>query len=263
MIGRTRIFHLLAGYRGRPGANLDAIIETLLALQDMAADHPEIVELDINPLWADHNGVLALDARIRIEERGAKGTERFAIKPYPSNLAGAVMDRRGRSYAYRPIKPEDAPLMRKLAVAMSANDMRMRFFTALRELPDALMKRLTQIDYDREMAFVALGHDDETPAGIVRLACDPDFDRAEYAVAVRSDLKGRGLGRALMNAIANYARTRGVRTIFGDVLAENAAMLGLCRKLGFSVAAKPGEPGIVEVALTLDGAALERTTDRT
>jgi acetyltransferase len=263
MIGRTRIFHLLAGYRGRPGANLDAIIETLLTLQDMAANHPEIVELDINPLWADHNGVLALDARIRIAECGAKGTERFAIKPYPSNLGGAVKDRHGISYAYRPIKPEDALLMQKLAVAMSADDIRMRFFTALRELPDALMKRLTQIDYDREMAFVAFGHDDGTPAGIVRLACDPDFDRAEYAVTVRSDLKGRGLGRALMNAITNYARTRGVRTIFGDVLAENAVMLGLCRKLGFSVTAKPGEPGIVEVALTLDGAAVERKADCT
>jgi acetyltransferase len=250
LISRTRVSRLLKGYRDRPAANLTAVSDTLLALQDLAADFPEIVELDINPLWADHAGVLALDARVRLAPPRTPGTGRFAIRPYPQDLIAHVSGREGRSFGLRPIKPEDAAEIQAMIAGTDPEDIRMRFFTALRALPDALVKRLTQIDYDREMAFVATDPAGGG-AGVVRLSCDPDFDRAEYAIIVRSDLKGQGLGRAMMEHILSYARARGVRTVFGEVLAENKSMRGLAQRLGFSETFAPGEPGVVEVSLKL------------
>jgi acetyltransferase len=226
------------------------VTEVLLALQDLAADCPEIVELDINPLWADQIGVLALDARVRLEPPRSPGAVRFAVRPYPHELVTTLSVRDGRIFRIRPIKPEDAPEIQAMISETDPQDIRMRFFTALRALPDALVKRLTQIDYDREMAFVAtdpLGQG----AGIVRLSCDPDFDRAEYAIIVRSDLKGQGLGRAMMKRILSYARSRNVKIVFGDVLTENMAMRGLARRLGFSESFLPNEPGVIEVSVSL------------
>jgi acetyltransferase len=250
LISRTRVSRLLKGYRDRPAANLDAVVETLLALQEIAADCPEVAELDINPLWADQQGVLALDARVRLSKPRAPGTGRFAIKPYPHQLAGFVQASGGRVFNLRPIKPEDAAEIQAMIADTDPEDIRMRFFTALRALPEALVKRLTQIDYDREMAFVALDATGQG-AGVVRLSCDPDFDRAEYAIIVRSDLKGHGLGRAMMERLLSYARERGVREVFGEVLAENKAMRALALRLGFSETFAPGEPGVIEVSLRL------------
>lgn len=250
LISRTRVFRLLKGYRDRPAADIDAVAGVLLALQDLAADCPEIAELDINPLWADQNGVLALDARVRLAAPRAPGTSRFAIRPYPQDLVAPLRLRDGRVFGLRPIKPEDAGQIQSMIAGTDPRDIRMRFFTALRMLPDALVKRLTQIDYDREMAFVATDPEGRG-AGIVRLSCDPDFDRAEYAIIVRSDLKGQGLGRALMERMLDYARSRYVREVFGDVLAENKAMRGLAQRLGFSENFAPGEPGVIEVTIKL------------
>jgi acetyltransferase len=252
MISRTRVWRLLKGYRDRPPANLAAITDVLLALQDIAADCPEVAELDINPLWADQTGVVALDARVRLASPAAPGTARFAIRPYPQELASQIAGRDGRAYGLRPIKPEDAPEIQAMVAGADPEDIRMRFFTALRSLPEHLVKRLTQIDYDREMAFVLTAPDGQG-AGIVRLSCDPDFERAEYAVIVRSDLKGHGLGRALMERILSYAASRGVAEVFGEVLSENAAMRGLAQRLGFSERFVAGEPGVVEVSRRLSG----------
>lgn len=250
LIGRTRVSRLLKGFRDRLAADLNAVSDVLLALQDIAADCPEVAELDINPLWADQNGVLALDARVRLAPPRSPGVSRFAIRPYPVELVATVSSRDGRPYMLRPIKPEDAPEIQAMIAGTDPEDIRMRFFTALRALPDSLVKRLTQIDYDREMAFVAADARGQG-AGIVRLSCDPDYNRAEYAIILRSDLKGQGLGRALMEHILSYARARGVQAVFGDVLAENKAMRGLAERLGFSERFLPGEPGVVEVSLSL------------
>jgi acetyltransferase len=250
LISRTRVSRLLRGYRDRPPADLEAITSVLMALQDLAADCPEIVELDINPLWADQNGVLALDARVRLAPPRAPGTARFAIRPYPEELRTALNDSKGGHYQLRPIKPEDAAEIQAMLAQTDREDIRMRFFTALRSLPDVLVKRLTQIDYDREMAFVAFDAQNRG-AGIVRLSCDPDFERAEFAIIIRGDLKGRGLGRILMEHIIVYARTRGVAEVFGDVLNENAAMRGLAARLGFQEAFAAGEQGVIEVVLRL------------
>jgi acetyltransferase len=252
LIGRTRIARLLAGYRGRPAAKMEAVTDALLALQDIAADLPEVAELDINPLWADQAGAIALDARVRLAPPRALGAGRFAIRPYPTELEGTLSDAAQRVYRIRPIRPEDAGAIQRLVQSNDPEDIRLRFFTALRSLPEDLVKRLTQIDYDREMAFVAFEADSGAEAGIVRLSCDPDFDRGEFAIIVRSAMKGRGLGRRLMTLVTDYARSRGVRHVFGDVLAENHAMLGLARSLGFHERFLPGQPGIVEVSTQLE-----------
>lgn len=251
LIERTRIHKLLRGYRDRPAADMDAIVRVLLALQDMAADLPELVELDINPLWADQNGVLALDARVRVKPAAKKGTTRFAIRPYPTELEGDVENQVHDHFRLRPIRPEDAPGLKDLVGACDPQDIRMRFFTALKALPDALAKRLAQVDYDREMAFVALEPETGRIAGVARLSCDPDYQRAEYAVMIRTDLKGQGLGTALMKRLISYARSRRIPEIFGDVLAENAAMLAVCERLGFERHLLAGEPGVLEVVLKL------------
>lgn len=250
LISRTRISRLLAGYRDRLPANLGAIVDVLLSLQDIAVELPQVKELDINPLWADHAGVLALDARIRVAPATLEGTDRFAIKPYPTELAHVIADRQGKTYGLRPIRPEDAEALQKTVAATAPEDIRMRFFSGLRQLPDALAKRLTQIDYDREMAFV-LEQADDSIGGVVRLSLDPDRIRGEYAIILRTDLKGRGLGVAMMKDIITYARSIGVKQVFGDVLAENTRMLEIAAELGFRREARGPSPGVVEVTLDL------------
>jgi acetyltransferase len=252
LIDRTRVARLLKGYRDRPPSDINAIIKVLLALQDIAIDLPEVKELDINPLWANDQGVLALDARIRVAKEPRPGTGRFAVKPYPSELTHEIADRNGKTYLMRPIKPEDASALQETIASSDPEDVRMRFFSTLQRLPDVLAKRLTQIDYDREMAFAVIDEAGERPQGIgvVRLALDPDRTRGEYAIMVRSDRIGTGLGLRMMQEIIAYARQIGAKQVFGDVLAENKRMLGMCEKLGFERTGTP-EPGVVEVTLNL------------
>ena len=152
----------------------------------------------------------------------------------------------------RPIRPEDAGAIQDAVLASDPEDVRLRFFSSIRRLPDVLAMRLTQIDYDREMAFVVIDEEGEGPkgVGVVRLALDPDRMRGEYAVMVQSDRIGTGLGFRLMQEIIAYGRQIGVKQIFGDVMAENERMLGMCAELGFARSGTP-EPGVVEVTLDL------------
>ncbi|MFA7639579.1 MAG: GNAT family N-acetyltransferase, partial [Parvibaculum sp.] len=252
LISRTRISRLLEGYRSQPPADRDAISMALMALGDLAADHPEVVELDINPLWADADGIIALDARVRIAPAKVQGTARFAIRPYPLSLEGSLTDRDGRVYPLRPIRPEDMHLTDELLANSDPEDVRLRFLSPLRKLPRQLAARLTQIDYDREMAFVVFT--DETRkefAAVGRLSEDPDRERAEFAIIVRSDLHGHGLGYALMRQLIDYGHSRGVGEIFGHVLRENRSMLNLCDDLGFMRHPLEGEPIIIETRLSL------------
>ncbi|WP_374447512.1 GNAT family N-acetyltransferase [Stella sp.] len=256
MIGRTRVSRLLAGFRGRPPADVDGIVHALVRLSELAADHPEIVEVDINPLLADADGVIALDARIRVARAERPGTSRFAIRPYPQELEDTDALQDGTPIRLRPIRPEDAPALEAIIARMTPEDLRMRFFAPMRRLPEVLLARLTQIDYDREMALVAFA---EGPAGepdglgVVRLLADPDGQQAEFAIGVRSDVKGRGLGWLLMRRIIDYARQRGIGAVVGDVLRENQPMLDLARDLGFRVETGAADPGIVRVRLDLAG----------
>ncbi|MEX0839409.1 MAG: bifunctional acetate--CoA ligase family protein/GNAT family N-acetyltransferase [Parvibaculum sp.] len=252
LISRTRVSRLLEGYRGRPAADRNAIAGALMALGDIAADHPEIAELDINPLWADHDGVIALDARVRVQPAKGRGTSRFAIRPYPASLEGVLADREGGVFPLRPVRPEDAALIDDLLVHTNPEDLRLRFLSPLKRLPRQLAARLTQIDYDREMAFVVFT--DETHAHLAavgRLSEDPNRERAEYAILVRSDMQGHGLGYSLMLKLIDYARGRGIGEIFGHVLRENRGMLDMCDDLGFKRHPIDGDPSLVETRLSL------------
>jgi acetyltransferase len=247
LIERTRIYRLLRGYRDRPPAALDAIVLTLIQTAQLATDFAEIVELDVNPLLADPDGVIALDARIRIAPAEGPAQARLAIRPYPREMEGHVHLRDGTEIAVRPIQPEDAPALHEMVSRADAEDLRLRFFQPMRRLPEQLAARLTQIDYDREMAFVSLDPADGAITGVGRLMADPDLREAEYAIIVLTDWKGRGLGYALMNRIITFATERGIQTIHGEVLRENEPMLRMARELGFKAAPNPDEPGVIDV----------------
>ena len=251
VIADTRIGRLLPGYRGRPGADMLAIVETLVRASRLAADFDDIKELDINPLLADAKGVIAIDARIRIGPMEGPPGARLAIKPYPDELCGTVELRDGTPVAVRPIEPSDAPRLQDMIRRTDPKDIRMRFLHTMKALPDKLAARLSQIDYAREMAFVASGGADEGIVGVARLVGDANNERAEFAVLVRSDWIGRGLGYALMRRLIGHARERGLRELFGDVLAENARMIEMCRTLGFSIASSPEDRQLCTVTLRL------------
>ncbi len=254
LIRSTRIARLLSGFRGQPGADLDAIALTLIKIAQIAIDLPEVRELDINPLLADGYGVVGLDARVRIERSERKGAERLAIRPYPTELEAEVAFENGRSLFVRPIRPEDEPRLKAGFARLTPEEMRLRFFVPQKTLSHMQMARFTQLDYDREMALVLTerGIAGTTEIyGVVNLMADPDLERAEFGIMVQHDLTGRGLGSLLMRHIIDYAKKRGIREIFGEVLIENGRMLALCGKFGFDRSSIRGEPGIVRVTLRL------------
>jgi acetyltransferase len=215
---------------------------------------PEIVELDINPLLADPDGVVALDARMKVRPAATKGAARLAIRPYPRRLEDTVTDQTGRSFMIRPLLPEDEPEIQALIGRLSPRAIRLRFFAPLKTLSHTDAARLTQIDYDREMALALTepGPAGKMPIyGVVRLIADPNNERGEYAVVVQDDLTGKGLGMLLMKRIIDYAKARGIREITGHVLSENNTMLKLCEELGFSFERQTDDTSSVQVRLRL------------
>jgi acetyltransferase len=251
LMARTRVWQLLQGYRGKPPANIEAVVEVLIRLGQLAADHPEIRELDINPLLADAAGVVALDARLRVAPVPGAGLVRLAIAPYPKDLESIEQLRDGTPLRIRPLRPEDEPMLHDLAAHMSHDDLRLRFFTPVLGLSHAVAARLSQLDYDRELALLA--ERDGVTLGIVHFFADPDKLRAEYAIAVRSDWKGRGVGYLLMNRLIAIARQRGIGKLVGEVLRENEPMLQLCRELGFAIVPQPDDPAVLLVIKRLAG----------
>jgi len=236
LVDRTRVSRLLRGYRGRSPANIEAVYLTLNQISQMVVDLPELVELDINPLLCDSVGVVALDCRIKLGVPKPRG-QRLAIRPYPSDLEEwFTMKNDGRKVLLRPIRPEDEPNHHIFVSKLTPEDIRFRFFGLVHELPHTEMARLVQIDYDREMAFIAelyLEDGGRETLGVVRAVTDPDNDKTEFAVVVRSDLKGTGLGKRLMQKMIEYCRGRGTRSMVGQVLKDNTRMLAFCERLGF------------------------------
>ncbi|MCA0008749.1 MULTISPECIES: bifunctional acetate--CoA ligase family protein/GNAT family N-acetyltransferase [unclassified Mesorhizobium] len=253
LIDQTRIGRVLAGFRDRKPADRQSIIASLNGLSQMIVDFPCLVAVDINPLLADAEGVIALDARIeiepeRVEEAGPNPA--LAIRPYPSGWE-KVFSAGDIDYNIRPIKPADISLYPEFLARISPDDLRLRFLSPRKSFSDQMLKRLTQLDYGRNMAFVALNTSSGALAGISRISCDPDHTVAEYALLVRTDLQGNGLGWELLSQIVDYARADGIGRIEGIMLAENTRMLAMCREFGFSIRRHPSEPGLVEVTLEL------------
>jgi len=255
LIERTRVSRLLRAYRDVPAAKPDAVAMVLVKLAQMAADIPQIRELDINPLLADESGVLAVDARVVVGEVERKfagtGPANFAVRPYPSQWQRHFEVKDGWRVFVRPIRPEDEPSIHELLRHVTMQDLRLRFFAPMKEFSHEFIARLTQLDYARAMAFVAFDEATNEMVGVVRIHSDSIYESGEYAILLRSDLKGRGLGWALMQLIIEYAKSEGLKAISGDVLQENTVMLEMCRHLGFEVKADPVEHGICDVKLTL------------
>ncbi len=250
MVERTRVAKLLAGYGVCGPANVDAICRALVQLGELVADLPELAELDINPLLADAGNVLAQDARLRLAVPA--GAIALAIRPYPQELEQEVAWQ-GQAILLRPIRPEDAPQHLAFFSALDPDDVRLRFFSVMRELPPQQLARLTQIDYDRAMAFIAThAGPDGTPhtLGVVRAVADADNHSAEFAIIVRSDLKGTGLGQLLFQKLVDYFRGHGTAELVGDALSENQGVQKLVRRFGGVVLPHP-ETGMVTLRLPL------------
>jgi len=257
LVARTRVAKLLGGYRNHPPARLDAIHDVLVAVSQMLADLPELAELDINPLLADGDGVFALDARIRVDSTRPAGAAHFAITPYPAELTETI-EWQGERIVVRPIRPEDGPQHRAFIEQLEVEDLRLRFFYARRDLPKSELARLTQIDYAREMAFIAVrprADGGEETIGVVRGISDPDNVESEFAIVVRSDLKGHGLGQLLLAKLIRYLQAQGTQRVVGYVLRENRAMRELAQHVGFVADAEAPDANAVRLVMTLAAAA--------
>jgi acetyltransferase len=247
LIDATRVGRLLQGYRDHKPADRAAVLAAINAVSALIVDFPCITALDVNPLLADHAGVIALDARIeinpaRILEPGPNRD--LAIRPWPADWQRKHHTPGGKTFQLRPIKPSDAALYQAFFDRTTADDIRLRFLATRSNFSTLEIVRWTQIDYDRDMAFVAIA-DDGSLAAVGRLACLPDRSSAEYALIVRSDLQRQGLGRAVLAMLLDFARREGMQSVKGQVLANNHGMLDLCRHLGSATTRDPQEQGLM------------------
>ena len=233
---------MLTGAHRRQADNLRIM---LVKVAQLAADLPEVRELDLNPVLADEKGVIAVDARVVIApvEKGARARSRFAIRHYASW--------NGLRLTVRPVRPEDEGLYREFFRNVTETDLRLRFFAPVKEFSHTFIARLTQIDYARAMAFLALDEDSGQMLGAAQIHADVNHETGEYAILLRSDLKGRGLGWLLMQMMIEYASADGLRVIEGQVLRDNTTMLRMCGELGFKVEPDPEDPGLCRVLLDL------------
>jgi len=243
-IERTRIASLLKGYRGRPAADIDGVVNVLVQLSRIVADHAEVIELDINPLLCDTQGVTAVDARIRVQAATQPAQARLAIRPYPQRFESAIKAQEGETYAVRPIRPEDEPALRRFADEIDNHDLWHHFFASLRARSHETAARLSQIDYDREMTLVAW--QGKRVAGLARAIADPDFEAAECAVIIRADLREHGLARQLLQALLAVIAAQGVRHAVMRFPQEQARILAIADELGFKVEADESGPVAVK-----------------
>jgi acetyltransferase len=260
LISRTRVARMLDSFRGLPAVDLDALVDTLLKLSDLACELPCVHELDINPLLADEHGVIALDARVGLGDGPLAPDSHYshlAIHPYPKNLVRALRMKTGETVLLRPIRPEDAEAERRFIARLSPETMYRRFHAPMRELTMERLVRYTQIDYDREMAFVAIdatangsGGEGEI-RGIARYTRNPDGVSCEFGIVVEDGWQGRGLGHALMGALEECARERGLTEIIGYVLKDNEEMADLMRSRMYHPRRDDDDPGILRCAKLL------------
>ncbi|WP_260291346.1 bifunctional acetate--CoA ligase family protein/GNAT family N-acetyltransferase [Sedimenticola hydrogenitrophicus] len=260
LISRTHLRAMLqADDESAPVVDEQAIRGLLVQLSRLCTEQPGISGIEINPLLADDQGIMILDARIGLMPQGRR--RRLAIRPYPRELEQTLTLRNGQSLSLRPIRPEDEPLYRQLLEQVTPEDLRLRFCGDMSSLPRAVLAQQIHLDYDREMTLLAL---QETAAGscclgTVNAITRSDNSEAEYAILVRSDHKGIGLGRLLMERIIAYCRSQGTGSLYGLVLKENRNMRALAGQLGFHELESADED-MVEVRLPLNPAA-EGPTD--
>ncbi len=239
----TRVYQLLKGYRNRPPADLGRLEEILIGLSQLVIDFPEIAELDINLLILMGDRPCAVDARVIITPSKIASPLHLVISPYPDHYEMTTHTKNGLDLFIRPIKPEDASLLLEFFHGLSEESIYYRFFSPLKSFPHKMLPRFTQLDYDRDMALVAMeqSQPEEKILGVARLMSKAGGIEPEFAVVVGDPWQGKGIGVALMEHLIGIAKERGVASIWGLVLAENTHMLALARKLGFDISKVPGE----------------------
>ena len=259
LIERARVAETLGAWRGTNAADLDALERILLRVSEMVCELPQLREMDINPIIIDEHGAVAVDARIVIDSApqaigGRVGAySHLPIPPYPARLEQVWPMRGGGEYTLRPIHTDDAQMLQELVQSLSPESRYFRFVSSLTELPPAMLAKFTLIDYDREMALVAVYKervaqadgemvDRERIVGVSRYIINPDQTSCEFSLVVADDFSGKGLGSRLMESIMDVARERGLTEIIGLVLTNNDGMLRLMRSLGFTVKPYPEDP---------------------
>ncbi|MBP8872984.1 MAG: bifunctional acetate--CoA ligase family protein/GNAT family N-acetyltransferase [Polaromonas sp.] len=254
LVSRTRVSKLLAGFRDTPKVDEAALHGVLIAVSQLLAEIPEIAELDINPLIVNFEGAIALDARIRLSATAPAGSANFAIRPYPAQLE-EKLEWQNQNICLRPIRPEDEALHMAFLQELDPEDIHMRVFYSRRTMERSELARLVQIDYAREMAFVAMGLDVNglpITLGVVRAMIDPDNRDAEFGIIIRSELKGKGLGFLLMQKLIRYLQSQGTERLVATVLKQNTRMLSMAKQLGFVVdSAEQLEPDSKALCLLL------------
>ena len=241
LMQETKAYSLLQGYRNRPAADMEQLEEMIVRLSQLLIDFPEIAELDMNPVLIKDGNPVAVDARILVSPLEVPSSLHLVIGPYPEEDESHMVSVDGRRIFIRPVKPEDAPLFTALFKVLSPTTIYYRFFGPLKELKPEMLARFTQIDYDREIALVAIDEDSETDRmlGVARIIGDPDGKTGEFAVLVGDAWQGKGIGSNLLEKCLSIAEKRGFKTVHGIVLKENRNMLALGKKLGFEIKKRP------------------------
>jgi len=248
LMDQTRAAKLLGPFRNLPAADLGKVADVLMRVSEMVCELPQVLEMDINPLLADEHGAVALDARITVDphSRQAGRYDHMAIHPYPADLVSRFQLADGTDITVRPIRPEDAGIEQAFVRDLSAESKYFRFMHALAELTPEMLVRFTQIDYDREMALVAVAGQpgQETEIAVARYMTNPDGETCEFALVVADAWHRKGIGSRLMLRLIEIAAARGLTAMEGEVLAGNTRMLALVRDLGFSARASEEDPEI-------------------
>jgi acetyltransferase len=252
LINSTRAAKMLGKFRNLPPVNMPDLINTLQRVSEIVCELPEIDELDINPVLLDDHGLIAVDARITV--RHPKSTTRdfghMAIHPYPTELVSSWQLANGTDIAVRPIRPEDAEIEQAFVTNLSENSKYMRFMHSIEHLTPVMLARLTQIDYDTEMALIAVLNDGKPTAkaiGVVRYVTNPDHESCEFALTVADEWQNQGIGRELLKRLMTIAREKGINIMVGEVLRNNTRMLKMCESLGFHLSQEASEEDLVEV----------------
>ncbi len=232
--------------------DINGLADVMVKISRMIIEYPEIYEFDIHPLLAKGKHFTILDADITLKPTDGDGRQRLAIRPYPNELESIRHLKNGRTVLLRPILPEDEPMHAEFIKRVSKEDLYKRFFAEIGEFNHEALANLTQIDFDREMAFIAVLKNEASSEiiGVSRAIIEPDNQNAEFAILIRSDLKGNGLGYQLMEKVIDYCRSKQTKQISGMTMPTNRGMLQLAHRLGFTIDVH-FEDGVADMVLDL------------
>jgi acetyltransferase len=254
VIAHARIDQLLRDAKTAMAGLLDDLVLLLIKVAQLVVDSGEVVEMELNPVLAGAAGVTVGAAQVRVAATKRPAHERLAIRPYPRELEETLPLPDGSTLLIRPVRPEDEPAFVTGFARLTTQDVRMRFMHVVKELTHEEAARLAQIDYDREMALVALRERPGEPpegCGVARFISEPDRERAEFAIILLQDATGIGLSSLLLRRLIHHARNEGIRELYGEILRENEPMLELCRAMGFALEACPEDSGVRIATLRL------------